>query len=246
MSEDDKKKVTISKDTKENISKIKTELDEQLVQAYANIEVLVEQARAKVAKELKQERAKLKAETEGKIAQQQTAPIIYEFPSGKIELDVGGYLYSTTLETLRSVPGSLLSVMFSGQHKLVPDSKGRYFIDRNGKYFYFILDYLRDGFIELPEDEHKRKLVLHEARFYGLDVLPVDEEEEDADTSDVAWTMDPVCKRANITLSNKNLTATHAGGVQHSSVLGTKGFTKGTHVWNVKIVGSSHWIGVGM
>lgn len=43
----------------------------------------------------------------------------------------------------------MLAVMFSGRHNIDKDSEGRYFIDRDGAYFGYILNFLRD-IMELP------------------------------------------------------------------------------------------------
>ncbi|KAL0973084.1 hypothetical protein UPYG_G00198750 [Umbra pygmaea] len=63
-----------------------------------------------------------------------------------VQLNVGGHVFTTTLSTLRKYPDSLLASMFSsGQKpKLTTDSKGRYFIDRNGTHFGAILQFLRN------------------------------------------------------------------------------------------------------
>ena len=47
--------------------------------------------------------------------------------------------------TLTSQPGSMLSVMFSGKHQLRTDDIGRVYLDRSGKQFDYILDYLTNG-----------------------------------------------------------------------------------------------------
>ncbi|XP_028656195.1 BTB/POZ domain-containing protein KCTD14 [Erpetoichthys calabaricus] len=60
-----------------------------------------------------------------------------------VNLNVGGQMYSTTLNTLRKYPGSKLAEMFSGQPKLRVDTEGRYFIDRDGTHFKDILEFLR-------------------------------------------------------------------------------------------------------
>jgi hypothetical protein len=43
----------------------------------------------------------------------------------------------------------MLAVMFSGRYNIEKDSEGRYFIDRDGAYFEYILKFLRDN-LEMP------------------------------------------------------------------------------------------------
>jgi hypothetical protein len=107
-----------------------------------------------------------------------TPPILYKIPniSDRILLDVGGVHYSTTLATLTSQPFGYLASMFSGEWSVEPDSEsGRYFIDRNGRLFHYILDYLRNGTIVLPSDPNKKKQILIEADWFGLDLLTQEE-----------------------------------------------------------------------
>ena len=77
-------------------------------------------------------------------------------------MDVGGVNYSTLISTLIKYPDSLLGFMFSGKMKLEPDSNERYFIDRNGKIFEYILDYLRTDVLELPKNEDLIKQIKSE------------------------------------------------------------------------------------
>ncbi len=63
--------------------------------------------------------------------------------SGRIKLDVGGVNYSTSITTLTSQPNSMLESMFSGRYPIKKDEDGIVFIDRNGKLFGVILDWLR-------------------------------------------------------------------------------------------------------
>ncbi|XP_068676944.1 uncharacterized protein [Montipora foliosa] len=87
----------------------------------------------------------------------------------KVKLNVGGKIYSTTVDTLRKDPDSMLCAMFSGRHELKPDPEdGAYFIDRDGKPFRFILNYLRDGDVHLPDDKMTRKELLKEAKFFQV------------------------------------------------------------------------------
>ena len=60
--------------------------------------------------------------------------ILFQFPN-VISLNVGGYIFTTSLSTLLKYEDSMLAVMFSGRHDIVKDENGHYFIDRDGKYF---------------------------------------------------------------------------------------------------------------
>ncbi|XP_047374806.1 BTB/POZ domain-containing protein KCTD14 [Sciurus carolinensis] len=84
-----------------------------------------------------------------------------------VQLNIGGQIYTTTLGTLRKLPGSKLSEMFSSSTKACTDAEGRFFIDRPGTYFGPILDYLRSGQVptqHIPE-------VYREAQFYEIQPL---------------------------------------------------------------------------
>lgn len=85
-----------------------------------------------------------------------------------VELNVGGQLYTTSLPTLLKDPDSLLSAMFSGKQKIPRDSRGRFFIDRDGILFRYILDYLRNSKLSLPENFNERERLLGEAEFFRL------------------------------------------------------------------------------
>ncbi|TSR87333.1 BTB/POZ domain-containing protein KCTD14 [Bagarius yarrelli] len=84
-----------------------------------------------------------------------------------VQLNVGGQLYTTTLSTLRKYPNSKLAEMFSVPHKLLKDSEGRCFIDRDGTHFKAVLEYLRSD--NVPTNN---LLELHkEAVYYGIKPL---------------------------------------------------------------------------
>ncbi|XP_041428500.1 BTB/POZ domain-containing protein KCTD12 isoform X1 [Xenopus laevis] len=90
-----------------------------------------------------------------------------------IELNVGGQVYITRYPTLVSVPGSLLSEMFSQKNSrpLARDSKGRYFLDRDGFLFRYVLDYMRDQQLVLPDHFPERLRLQREAEFFRLPEL---------------------------------------------------------------------------
>jgi hypothetical protein len=95
----------------------------------------------------------------------------HKLDKDRILLDVGGCHFSTTIETLTTIPDSVLGRMFSGRFPIQFSKDGRVFIDRDGTHFRHILNFLRD-----PESwrfTHKDKQVVDELRaeskFYGLE-----------------------------------------------------------------------------
>lgn len=90
-----------------------------------------------------------------------------------IELNVGGQVYITRYSTLTSVPDSLLWEMFSqkGPKGLARDTKGRFFVDRDGFLFRYILDYMRDQQLVLPDHFPERGRLQREAEFFNLPEL---------------------------------------------------------------------------
>lgn len=92
----------------------------------------------------------------------------------KINLNVGGVQYSTTLLTLRiNDPDTMLAKMFSGRFDCSPcDDDGCYFIDRDGDIFAEVLSYLRLGDqYEPPKDPLRRSRLLCEAQYFLLEDL---------------------------------------------------------------------------
>ncbi|XP_070587439.1 BTB/POZ domain-containing protein KCTD11-like [Erythrolamprus reginae] len=85
-----------------------------------------------------------------------------------VTLNVGGKLYSTTLETLTRFPDSMLGAMFRGPQPALLDSCGNYFIDRDGKTFRHVLNFLRFGRLDLPEGYSELSLLRTEADFYQI------------------------------------------------------------------------------
>lgn len=63
----------------------------------------------------------------------------------KIKLNIGGKIFTTTLETLTGEKDNFFSAMFSEQFNTKPDEDGEYFIDRDPKLFPYILNYLRNS-----------------------------------------------------------------------------------------------------
>ncbi|KAM4020808.1 BTB/POZ domain-containing protein KCTD12-like isoform 1-T2 [Anomaloglossus baeobatrachus] len=90
-----------------------------------------------------------------------------------IELNVGGQVYITHYLTLITIPGSRLWEMFSQKtvQALARDSKGRFFLDRDGFLFRYVLDYLRDQQLVLPDHFPEKMRLQREAEYFKLPEL---------------------------------------------------------------------------
>lgn len=89
------------------------------------------------------------------------------FPS-ILNLNVGGFVYTTTLNTITRDPNSMLGRMFSGRQKIAKDSKGNYFIDRDGSLFRHVLNFLRTWELCLPQPFDEFEQLRAEANFYQV------------------------------------------------------------------------------
>jgi len=65
----------------------------------------------------------------------------------------------------------MLAAMFSGRMSVKRDRNNRYFIDRDGKLFSFILNYLRTGLVHVDKRQEDIEAILEEAEFFALDEL---------------------------------------------------------------------------
>lgn len=83
-----------------------------------------------------------------------------------IKLNVGGHQYTTTLQTLTNEPNNLLIELVETNK-----SKDEIFIDRDGVLFRFILDYLRNSDVLLPENFTEKALLKREASYFKLENL---------------------------------------------------------------------------
>ena len=88
--------------------------------------------------------------------------------SSTVKLNVGGHHFTTSLQTLTKDPDSMLAAMFSGKFEMKPSEDGTFFIDRDGTHFRFILNYLRNGELILPEGATCHKELEAEAKFYQI------------------------------------------------------------------------------
>jgi hypothetical protein len=89
----------------------------------------------------------------------------------KIKLDVGGRIFSVTLDMMLRYPDSFFARMFSGSYPGQIGSDGAYFINRSPKMFDYVVDYLRDGHVELELNSSDQRALHRDAEFYQLSEL---------------------------------------------------------------------------
>ncbi|XP_073983167.1 BTB/POZ domain-containing adapter for CUL3-mediated RhoA degradation protein 3 [Rhodnius prolixus] len=91
-------------------------------------------------------------------------------PSQYVKLNIGGSLHYTTIGTLTK-HDTMLRAMFSGRMEVLTDSEGWILIDRCGKHFGSILNFLRDGLVPLPDSCKETAELLAEAKYYCISEL---------------------------------------------------------------------------
>jgi hypothetical protein len=72
-----------------------------------------------------------------------------EAQEGHVVLNIGGYRYETSVQTLRRVPHTFFDAYFSGRYAQDVCNDGSIFVDRDGEHFGHVLDYMRDGIVSV-------------------------------------------------------------------------------------------------
>ena len=85
-----------------------------------------------------------------------------------VRLNVGGTRYDASRDTLMRYEGSMLASLVSGKWK-EGDGDTEIFIDRSGRRFEYILDYLRSDRVYVPDLSYHAAL-LDEFEYFGIDV----------------------------------------------------------------------------
>jgi hypothetical protein len=68
-----------------------------------------------------------------------------EQQQGRVELNIGGHCFQTSVQTLRRVPHTFFHSYFSGRYAQDVCLDGSIFVDRDGEHFGHVLEYMRDG-----------------------------------------------------------------------------------------------------
>jgi hypothetical protein len=151
------------------------EAEQQRTQGLA--EVAEERAKglAEVAEERDRGLAEVdarRAELHREVAAMQMHQAAHE---GRVELNIGGFRYETSVQTLRRVPHTFFDAYFSGRYAQDVCADGSIFVDRDGEHFGHILEYMRDGVISVAEPGARPSITLlralkREFGFYSIEL----------------------------------------------------------------------------
>lgn len=132
-----------------------------------------------------------------------------------VKLNVGGTFYDTTTDTIFNFPHGVLANMFNGKFQESPLHEGRYFIDRNGVYFKYILEFCREFLLptKAKVNLHFAHHVWREARYYGLNQMMTELE-----------ALHPHCKHCHqpalaMEIGHENLECPKNTQIQHTIVV---------------------------
>jgi hypothetical protein len=99
-----------------------------------------------------------------------------EAQEGRVVLDIGGYRYTTSVQTLRRLPHTFFDAYFSCRYAQDVCNDGSIFVDRDGEHFGHVLEYMRDGVVSVAEPGAKAsmsllRLLKRELCFYYIELM---------------------------------------------------------------------------
>jgi hypothetical protein len=111
--------------------------------------------RAKGLAEVAAERAKALAEVDARradLGREVAAMHTHrDAQEGHVELNIGGYRFETSVQTLRRVQHTFFDAYFSGRYQQDVCNDGSIFVDRDGEHFGHVLEYMRDGVVSVAD-----------------------------------------------------------------------------------------------
>jgi hypothetical protein len=115
-----------------------------------------------------------------------------EAQEGRVELNIGGYRYETSVEALRRVPHTFFDAYFSGRCAQDVCGDGSIFVDRDGEHFGHVLEYMRDGHVSVAKAGAYPSLSLlralkREFGFYCIELVA--EQPAEPEQQEVAYMM---------------------------------------------------------
>jgi hypothetical protein len=117
----------------------------------ATAQITLEVAHADVTKERAQGLAEVDARRDELGREVATMHKHKEAQEGRVELNIGGHRFQTSVQALRRVPHTFFDAYFSGRYAQDVCDDGSIFVDRDGEHFGHVLEYMRDGHVCVAE-----------------------------------------------------------------------------------------------
>jgi hypothetical protein len=139
---------------------LRTDFHQALTELLTTARTRLEEALAEVARERAEgltEVATQKAELRREIEAMQAHA---EKQQGRIELNIGGHRFQTSVQTLRRLPHTFFDAYFSGRYAQDVCLDGSIFVDRDGEHFGHVLEYMRDGVVSVAEADARPSVSL--------------------------------------------------------------------------------------
>jgi hypothetical protein len=161
---------------------LRASLDTCVTGMVATARTQLEAALAEVAKERAKglaEVARERAELHREIEAMQTHT---EAQEGRVELNIGGRRFETSVQTLRRVPHTFFDAYFSGRYAQDVCADGSIFVDRDGEHFDHVLEYMRDGVVSVATQDASEldvsllRALKREFGFYCIELMAEPEE----------------------------------------------------------------------
>jgi hypothetical protein len=119
---------------------------------------------------------KIGLERDNLAAEVASMQVYHEKSCGMVTINVGGHIFTTSVPTLRTIPGSFFDHCFNGRHPTTEVNPNVLFIDRDGHNFAHVLSYLRTGVLGVIEDGRCFDVKLlrelqREFKFFNIEVL---------------------------------------------------------------------------
>eukprot|EP01122_Echinamoeba_exundans_P012160 TRINITY_DN502_c0_g1_i1.p1 TRINITY_DN502_c0_g1~~TRINITY_DN502_c0_g1_i1.p1 ORF type:complete len:499 (-),score=91.80 TRINITY_DN502_c0_g1_i1:541-1962(-) len=157
---------------------------------------------------------------------------------GKVSLDIGGKIFSTTQKTLSG--SEFFSAMAT---RWEPDEDGHHFIDKNPRFFPIILNYLRTGVWNLEKlDLAFKEEFLAELNYFGLD------DDDIPQLHEAIFVFDDSYRPDGLQMSEDKRRITKTSAASQVGAFGNIRFSTGRHSWKCRIesLQGDQWIAFGV
>jgi hypothetical protein len=161
---------------------LRASLDTCVTGMVATARAQVEAALAEVAKERAKGLAEVARERTELHREMESMQTHQEAQEGRVELNIGGRRFETSVQTLRRVPHTFFDAYFSGRYAQDVCADGSIFVDRDGEHFGHILEYMRDGVVSVAAQEASEldiallRVLKREFGFYCIELMAEKEE----------------------------------------------------------------------